>query len=523
MGPRRFLASILIALLVLAPGTSLAQDVPVVFLHGFNSSGDSWRDATARLRGRLAIEPQNPTVDWTRGFWQQADDLQSQVGWMPGNTVAVAHSNGGLLARQWSRMHSVGGILTTGTPHGGAPIMNHLNEFTDFHEGLFGLVGDVFYDMSVDYDRWWWVYDAIVGYLWWSEDLARGSLYHLLYTLGLHRLFQGELPVAFDEYVGSPYLGDLNNSGGNLAREAREIPVRVAVQNVLDDYESGGLYRLVAPQYATWISWSTIAGGVALVYHGIDLYIQDGSWDAWDKAVHMFQVGAWLLDADGTWCKAVSDPAPLRYAECRENDGFIPAWSQAYPDESARTLRRTHAPSHIEETSDSDDVVYEIMTSFMQVPDRSGGGGVPGPPAALIVSLQSDNGMFVVAEGGGGREVNANRSNIGSWETFVLVDLNGGELRDGDRVAFRTDDGHFLQAIDGGGNAMGASGNDVLSWETFTIVSMNHPGGVVEPEDDIALRSVNGFYVCAEGGGGDVVNVNRGGVGGWETFTLVVH
>jgi hypothetical protein len=40
------------------------------------------------------------------------------------------------------------------------------------------------------------------------------------------------------------------------------------------------------------------------------------------------------------------------------------------------------------------------------------------------VALQAANGQYVVAEGGGGAgsgSVNANRSAIGPWETFVIV------------------------------------------------------------------------------------------------------
>jgi hypothetical protein len=36
------------------------------------------------------------------------------------------------------------------------------------------------------------------------------------------------------------------------------------------------------------------------------------------------------------------------------------------------------------------------------------------------VALRANNGMFVCAEGGGGRELVANRSVIGPWETFTL-------------------------------------------------------------------------------------------------------
>jgi hypothetical protein len=47
------------------------------------------------------------------------------------------------------------------------------------------------------------------------------------------------------------------------------------------------------------------------------------------------------------------------------------------------------------------------------------------------VSFQTHTGKYLVAEGGGGGVVNANRSAPGPWETFRLTDLNGGMLQSG--------------------------------------------------------------------------------------------
>jgi hypothetical protein len=138
------------------------------------------------------------------------------------------------------------------------------------------------------------------------------------------------------------------------------------------------------------------------------------------------------------------------------------------------------------------------------------------------VSLSADDGHYVVAEGGGGGVVNANRSSIGAWETFTLIDLNGGSLEDGDPVAFQTTtSGLFLQAANGGGGTMVASGQTASTWETFTLVDLDHPSGLVQDGDAIALQSSDGHYVVAESGGNDVVNANRTSIGAWETFHLI--
>jgi hypothetical protein len=143
------------------------------------------------------------------------------------------------------------------------------------------------------------------------------------------------------------------------------------------------------------------------------------------------------------------------------------------------------------------------------------------------VNIQSANFTFMVAENGGGGAVNADRSSAGPWETFTMHDLNGGELRDGDTVTFLTDNRTtYLQAEQGGfPNArMLAIGGGEGPWETFTILNLTRPGRTIGTGDQIALRSVNGYFAVAEGGGGpgSVVNVNRTAVGAWETWVLQV-
>ncbi len=140
------------------------------------------------------------------------------------------------------------------------------------------------------------------------------------------------------------------------------------------------------------------------------------------------------------------------------------------------------------------------------------------------VLLQANNGVnYVVAEGGGGGGVRADRTAAGpgSWEIFSASVRTGGPLVSGDRVAFTTSDGiHYLQAIGGGGAALRALGTAVGLWETFVIEKPG--GGVILHGDAIALRANDTpWYVVAEGGGGGNVNVNSASRGGWETFRVV--
>ena len=141
------------------------------------------------------------------------------------------------------------------------------------------------------------------------------------------------------------------------------------------------------------------------------------------------------------------------------------------------------------------------------------------------VSFQAANGKYVVAEGGGGGRVNADRDAIGPWEKFTLIDLNGGILVDGDEVNIKSINGLFVVAEDGGGGVVNADRELAGPWEKFII---RRTIGIccrdrISSGMSIGLRASNRQWVVAENGGGGVVNANRDALGRWETFTLIIH
>jgi len=78
------------------------------------------------------------------------------------------------------------------------------------------------------------------------------------------------------------------------------------------------------------------------------------------------------------------------------------------------------------------------------------------------VALRAHNGHYVCAEGGGGREVVANRNSVGPWETFSLKNLGN------NCVALRASNGQYvsvereLEVV--------AKSNSVGSNETFGLI-----------------------------------------------------
>lgn len=81
------------------------------------------------------------------------------------------------------------------------------------------------------------------------------------------------------------------------------------------------------------------------------------------------------------------------------------------------------------------------------------------------------------------------------------------------RIALRI--GGAYVCAEGGGDAFGfvhANRPAIGAWETWTVERQQNGA--------IALRSINGRYLCAELGGGGAVLANREVVGAWEQFTI---
>ena len=97
------------------------------------------------------------------------------------------------------------------------------------------------------------------------------------------------------------------------------------------------------------------------------------------------------------------------------------------------------------------------------------------------VGLRAQNGMFVSADQGGGGAVNASRPWLQSWETFVLEKAGGSSgngLASGDSVHLRTVNGHYLCAEGDGGGEVNATRTNAASWETFKLDLRDPPAQV---------------------------------------------
>ncbi|WP_240702074.1 lectin [Trinickia terrae] len=132
---------------------------------------------------------------------------------------------------------------------------------------------------------------------------------------------------------------------------------------------------------------------------------------------------------------------------------------------------------------------------------------------ATVISFQSrTNGLYVTAESAGSQPLIANRTAIGSWEQFDLVDAGNGA------IALRSHaDGMYVTAENAGAAPLIANRTAVGPWETFDLIVQPSTNGAV------ALRAhANGKYVTATNAGQGQLIATATVVGGWEQFDMIL-
>jgi len=454
---------VLIALVALGgPLPLAAQDRPTVFVHGLNASPGSWRDAADRLRATLAIATYVPGVPWADTFETQAQSLQAQYAALPPGTIAIGHSNGGVTARQWSRLRQLSGVMTVGSPQQGVPAVDRILSALGFHEGLYNTASAVFGLLGAQPNEWWDLYVFVELALRYSQGVTSSS-WGAIAGLGV----LSQYPVVPQMSTQSSFLGRLNGSD-NLAREAAAVPARVGIAYELEGYWRMGPIRLwdrVAAE--TWYSrvWYAIAtletAGSLLVTN------YPANFTALTIASRLFRVAQGLRRIDPEWCRTVTGDATCG----TPHDGIVPVSSQYYP--GGRNLY-VHGPSHVQETYVSDGVITYGLTTHMGVQFRSSAPPPPPPPPA-----PSD----VLASGDSLQPGESRRSSNNEFELVYQDDGNLVFYRSADGVArwasMTFEPGQVVMQADGNLVVYNASG--VPLWSSGTA---GYPGAWLAVQGD---------------------------------------
>jgi len=300
---------------------------------------------------------------------------------------------------------------------------------------------------------------------------------------------------------------DISSDARALAAQISSVTLRTALQGRFLGAQDGGGGAVVATATtaAAWETFSLIDADGGALESGDTVYLRTGG----GQFVRAEGGGGAGLDATSTAARA---------------------W------ETFRIVRSSGAG-----VIRSGDVVGLQAARGAWVSAEQGGGGAVltygaalGPWEQLVISLgaavpaatriagvtlrTASRGRYVGAQNGGGAAVIATATTPAAWETFSILDGNGGALESGDVVHVLAGNGQYLQAAGGGGGALGAGGTAQLDWESFRVVST--AGGAIATGDAVGLQAFTGAWVSAEGGGGAGVLAYGTSLGDWERFVI---
>jgi hypothetical protein len=136
----------------------------------------------------------------------------------------------------------------------------------------------------------------------------------------------------------------------------------------------------------------------------------------------------------------------------------------------------------------------------------TGAGTGPGTVISLRAHANSD---IVTADNAGASPLIANRTAIGPWEEFDLIDNSDGS------VSFRAHaNGDIVTADNAGASPLIANRTAIGPWEEFDLID-NSDGSV-------SFRAhANGDIVTADNAGASPLIANRTAIGAWEEFDLI--
>ena len=138
----------------------------------------------------------------------------------------------------------------------------------------------------------------------------------------------------------------------------------------------------------------------------------------------------------------------------------------------------------------------------------------PTPPTTstttTVISLRSlANNMIVTADNAGASPLIANRTAIGTWEQFDLINVGSGT------IALRAHANNMIVTADNAGaSPLIANRTAVGTWETFQLI--NNSNGTVS-----LFALADNRYVTADNAGASPLIANRTAIGTWEQFTLI--
>ncbi len=375
------------AIVFLLTGAAPFAQTPVLLIHGIFSDDTGWDAVINRLSSlNVAVDPHAGNYQgWP--YEVQAGQVQGNHAGKPNNTIAVGHSNGGIVARMWSHQHNLGGVITIGAPHLGVPLLHqgNINDVINFTNAAIQSLADVVNTFSACWNcpvyggegTWDWIYDDVGPGIGWIANTSGGALQHVLYNI-----FRIAEPVVLQMDPNAAFLANALNSAAELANERNAVGVRVAIGSMAHNYSWGGVLRAASPGNGDGLAYTRDVIRESMLYYRDYLGYHAHQYDYHARSLaRVLNSAAGFLGAmDYVWCYNVSFPSnfPL-YGNCAPNDTLVPFWSQvgwATADPGVNQVWVGDGPAHTQMRGPAGaHWIHYAMTQFMNIPPPGGGGG----------------------------------------------------------------------------------------------------------------------------------------------------
>jgi hypothetical protein len=131
------------------------------------------------------------------------------------------------------------------------------------------------------------------------------------------------------------------------------------------------------------------------------------------------------------------------------------------------------------------------------------------PGVGSVISLKAlANNQYVSADNTGTSPLIANRTSVGTWEQFTLVDAGSGNV-----ALLAHANNQYVCADNTGTSPLIANRTSVGTWESFQLIKNSN--------GTVSFKALaNNQYVCADNTGTSPLIANRTSIGTWEQFTM---
>jgi hypothetical protein len=376
----------------IVPQVGVAQDRPVAFVHGLFLNSGEWQGTANLLTQQYKIQPIVPTLGWQNTFETQATNLQSALGSLT-QAAAMAHSNGGLVLRQYLQQSGVGTHLTNGftvgTPHRGAPLAQSIAS------GSAGAYGSYLLNSIVDPFNFYYANDpdfqgAVdngplieLPYLMDFMGFVANNFVPILNQVGVPAA-EASIPVAPEMNPSSNFIAALNGTA-NLSAEQAHMPVRVGAATGVSPQNA--FFTLFSDDPA---DWGNVRAGVE--YFALLLF---DYYSTSDDPFLQANAGRWLnlaevmydFDADYLFLNgSVVGVTQGGLVIVQQQDGLVPLSSATWPGgtKQRNLLWPSFSIPHRNQVTDPN------MIALMQTVLNTDF-GIPVRPPAPSVSMSGPN------------------------------------------------------------------------------------------------------------------------------------